>query len=489
MVEAVSNEEQLNLITQMESLLASPQNPESDKESEKTSVSNEKSSSCCGNTEDNFSDKAMAHQKFSETLAIENHVNSSSNIEPFFVADMRRVRSQYAKWTRCLPRFTPFYAVKCNNDAAILRTLFSMGSSFDCASMEEIKTVLNMGVSPNDIIYANPCKSPIHLKYAASVGVKKMTFDNADELIKIKQYCPSAELVIRIQVDDSKSICAFGVKFGVRLGNTKPLLALAAKLNLNIIGVSFHVGSGCTDASAYNDAIKRARAVFDEAKDFGFCFNFLDIGGGFPGNNVAQNGAKIEFEEIASVVNKSIEEYFPDYKDLTLIGEPGRFFGLTSFTLITNITSRRTIEHQEGMSFMYYINDGVYGSFNSLIFDHADVPQPHFLVKNSQGIYNHVHAEDFNEFHTCSVWGPTCDSMDCISKSIKLPQLNVGDWLIFDNMGAYTHVAASCFNGMDKPRVFYLETENDTPVLKPTYITPYEPNQKASLVEEDFVLS
>jgi ornithine decarboxylase len=489
MVEAVSNEEQLNIINRMQNLLASPQNPDSDKESEKTSVSNEKTSNCFVNIEGDFSEKTEAHQKFSETCAIENYVNSTSDIEPFYVADMKKVRSQYARWTHCLPRFTPFYAVKCNNNDAILRTLMSLGCSFDCASMEEIKTVLDMGVPAQNIIYANPCKSPIHLKYAASVGVNRMTFDNADELIKVKQYCPSAELVIRIQVDDSKSICQFGVKFGVRHGNTKPLLALAAKLNLKVIGVSFHVGSGCTDASAYNDAIKRVKGVFEEAKEFGFNFNFLDIGGGFPGLSVLQNGAKIEFEEIASVVNKSMEEYFSDQKDLILIAEPGRYFAQTSFTLVTHITSRRTVEHQDGESFMYYINDGVYGSFNCLIFDHADLPQLHYLVKNEENIYNHFHSQDFNQLHTCSVWGPTCDSMDCLSKSIKLPQLNVGDWLIFDNMGAYTLVAASRFNGMNLAKVLYLESENDQPILKPTYITPYEPNQKASLVEEDFVLS
>jgi ornithine decarboxylase len=264
---------------------------------------------------------------------------------------------------------------------------------------------------------------------------------------------------------------------------------LAAKLNLKVIGVSFHVGSGCTDASAYNDAIKRVKGVFEEAKEFGFNFNFLDIGGGFPGLSVLQNGAKIEFEEIASVVNKSIDEYFSDRKDLILIAEPGRYFAQSSFTLVTHITSRRTVEHQDGESFMYYINDGVYGSFNCLIFDHADLPHIHYLVKNEENIYNHVLSQDFNQLHTCSVWGPTCDSMDCLSKSIKLPQLNVGDWLIFDNMGAYTLVAASRFNGMNLAKVLYLESENDQPILKPTYITPYEPNQKASLVEEDFVLS
>ena len=485
MVEAVSHEEHIKVLGKLDSHILCH---ESDKDSEKTSTSNEKPNLSMIKVDLDV-ERVFLNSKFLEISATEEYVDKSQDIDAFYVADMSKVRDQHDKWTRCLPRFTPFYAVKSNNNDAVLNTLISLGTSFDCASMEEIKTILEKGVPPKKIIYANPCKSPIHLKYAASVGVSKMTFDNADELIKIKQYYPEAELVIRIHVDDSKSICQFGVKFGVRLEGTKPLLALAAKLNLKIIGVSFHVGSGCTDATAYDDAIKRSREVFEEAREHGFTFNFLDIGGGFPGLSLAQNGVKIEFEEIARVVNKATEEYFSDIKDLTLIAEPGRYFCCAAFTLVTHITSKRTVESGSQPSFMYYVNDGVYGSFNNLIFDHADLPQPRFLVRKSDGGYIHATSLDFSHEYSCSVWGPTCDSMDCLSKSIKLPELNVGDWIIFDYMGAYTLVAASRFNGMNKAKVLYLNSHTISPSLKPTYITPYEPDQLASLVDEDFVLS
>ncbi len=488
MVEAVSDQDQI--INKMNTLLSmSPQCQDWDTKSDKTNTSNEKSTYSIIKVDSEISEKELAHQKIGEIVATENFVNSSMDIEPFFIANMNSVKSQYHKWMRCLPRFTPFYAVKCNNNEVVLRTLISLGTSFDCASMEEIKTILNFGIPPRKIIYANPCKSPVHLKYAASVGVSKMTFDNADELLKIKQYYPAAELVIRVHVDDSKSICQFGVKFGVRLGQTKPLLEMASKLGLKVIGVSFHVGSGCTDPSAYNDALKRAREVFEEGRQMGYEFSLLDIGGGFPGLSVAQNGVKIQFEDIAEVINKAMDEHFAEIKDLQLIAEPGRFFASTAFTLVTNITSRRTIETEEGPTFMYYINDGVYGSFNCLIFDHADLPQPRFLIKNLQDFVSHTQAEDCNDGYLSSVWGPTCDSMDCLTKAIKLPQLAVGDWLIFDNMGAYTLVAASRFNGMNNPKVLYLDSDTEIPCLKPTYITPYEPDQKASLIKEDFVLS
>ena len=58
-----------------------------------------------------------------------------------------------------------------------------------------------------------------------------------------------------------------------------------------------------------------------------------------------------------------------------------------------------------------------------------------------------------------SIWGPTCDGLDCIRQTCLLPQLDSGDWLVFKDMGAYTMCAASNFNGMPKPRSFYVAKE------------------------------
>ena len=95
--------------------------------------------------------------------------------------------------------------MKCNNEPAILDLLAKHGLGFDCASKGEIQTILNLGVPPERIIFANPCKQPSHIKHAAEGNVSMMTFDNEQELHKIKSIYPDAELVIRIMVDDSKS--------------------------------------------------------------------------------------------------------------------------------------------------------------------------------------------------------------------------------------------------------------------------------------------
>ena len=159
-----------------------------------------------------------------------------------------------------------------------------------------------------------------------------MTFDNADELYKIARTHPRAKCIVRILTDDSKSLCAFGIKFGAPLMTVPGLLAKAKELNLEVIGVSFHVGSGCYDPSVYTDAIVRARAVFEMGKEVGYTFRLLDVGGGFEDTL---------FEQAASILKQAIDEHFPDRHDLKIIAEPGRFYVSKAFKLAANIIARR----------------------------------------------------------------------------------------------------------------------------------------------------
>ena len=193
--------------------------------------------------------------------------------------------------------------------------------------------MLNIGgIDPSRIIFANPCKAVSFIRNAAKMRVDMMTFDNSDELHKIARAHPRAKVIVRILTDDSKSLCAFGIKFGAPLVTVPALLAKAKELNLDVIGVSFHVGSGCYDPSVYTDAIMRARTVFDMGKDAGYTLSLLDVGGGFEDS---------PFEQAANYLNKAIEQYFPDRRNIKIIAEPGRFYVSKAFRLAANIIARR----------------------------------------------------------------------------------------------------------------------------------------------------
>jgi ornithine decarboxylase len=267
----------------------------------------------------------------------EKHVKKDVNA--FFVVDISEIYNKVFLWFEKLPRVKPYYAVKCNSDSFILKTMISLGCGFDCASKNEIKKVLELGVKPENIIYANPCKQDSYIRYAREVNVKIITFDNAHELIKISRLFPDADLVIRILTNDEHSLCQLGSKFGTPPSALSPLFKLAKQLKLRIIGVSFHVGSGCFSAKAFGDAISRARLVFDLAEKLSMPLRVLDLGGGFPGIDEV-----ITFSQVALVINRALNKYFPfvKFKDLSVIAEPGRFFVTTSHSLAVNVIAKRT---------------------------------------------------------------------------------------------------------------------------------------------------
>lgn len=304
--------------------------------------------------------------------------------------------------------------------------------------------MLALGVDPSRIIYAQPCKTKSYMRYASQQGVKQMTFDNADELYKTKALYPDAELFLRILTDDSTSSCRLSLKFGASLDGTQELLALAKTLDLNVVGVSFHIGSGASDPQSFAKAVQDSRFVFDQAEDLGFEMKTLDVGGGFSGDL---------FEDMAHVLSEALDDHFPP--SVRIIGEPGRYYVASAFTLACNIIARRDIQDPitRLTSYMLYINDGVYGNFSNIIFDHQN-PTPRILTRRGDD-------EESTRFTEYSIWGPSCDGIDRISGHCKLRGvLDVGDWLYFEEMGAYTKCSATRFNGFTNNHdVIYVSSE------------------------------
>jgi ornithine decarboxylase len=399
--------------------------------------------------------------------ALRNRIESinTDHCEPgdedaFFVADLGEVYRQYIRWKLHLPRVKPFYAVKCNTDPKVLRLLSELGTGFDCASKNEIEQVLDLGVDPSRIIYAQPCKTKSYVRYAAQKGVSQIVFDNADELYKCKQFYPDAHLFLRILTDDSASLCRLSMKFGASLDSTMELLALAKALGLNVVGVSFHIGSGASDSSAFEKAVLDSRVVIEQAASLGFSLTTLDVGGGFCHDT---------FDHMASVLANALDEHIPSH--IRVIGEPGRYFVASAFTLACNVIARRTVSDAASgqlPSYMLYVNDGIYGNFSSIMFDHQH-PIPKVLKNGDRFLYERT-EKIRNGYGRCSlpvppinysVWGPTCDGIDMIAQNCAFSQLvDVGDWLYFKEMGAYTKCSATRFNGFtDSHEVLYVCSE------------------------------
>ena len=396
----------------------------------------------------------------------------------FLVCNLRQIVRQFYLWKKELPMVEPFYAIKCNPDPMIVRLLAHLGCGFDCATMGEIDIVINdlgddlsFGRDPlaekaaNKIVYANPAKMESHLQFAADNNVRMTVFDGEDELLKISKIRGNENfrLLLRLTTDDSSSVCRFSTKFGCPVDESESLLQLAKDLGLNVAGVSFHVGSGCGNPDAYTVALAHSRIVFDTAEKLGMpAMTVVDIGGGFPGDKSGVVGGvnMPDFPLLASAVRKGISAFLADLDDekaskIRFIAEPGRFFVSASVSIITKVYSRKGGKKDYQA---LYVDDGVYGSFNNVVYDHA---KP--IVEKLSSYATQVQkkrlavayglkcsAEESEDTQIPSaVFGPTCDGLDqmCSLENTKLPRCEVGDWLMWEYQGAYTHTASYVFNG------------------------------------------
>ncbi|XP_039256700.1 ornithine decarboxylase-like isoform X2 [Styela clava] len=364
------------------------------------------------------------------------NVNGRQNIDDsFYVFDLGELTKLYALLVELLPRVKPFYAVKASPYDTVISALMELGTGFYCGSQDELLQAKRLGVNSKKIIMANPCKQISHLQTAKKHGVKMMVFDNEDELKKLKKYHPTSRLVLRIHVQEDGKKNYFSLKYGVTSKKARDLILMAKEFHMDVVGISFHVGALLGDKSdQYKRALLDAKELFDFAEKNNISFSLLDIGGGFRVTDPF-------LQQTTSSINIILEELFPVSKhpDLEIISEPGAFLTDTAFTLATNVIGRRDLES----TYHYYVNDGKFGSFLS-----------QFMLNRDMGYFFISESMKQKSTFKSRVWGPVLTSMDEVIDNVFLPQLDIGDWIFWRNMGAYSFAFNSSFNGY-RTKTFY----------------------------------
>ena len=360
---------------------------------------------------------------------------------PLVVIDHDALRRNYAEFKKHLPKVQCYFAVKANAEPAIIRTLYRAGASFDVASLPEFMLVYEniRRLSPkaqqdfiwDKIIYANPTK-PKETLLALDRYKPLVTFDNLNELKKIRQYAPHAGVVLRLQVDNTGSQCELSSKFGCATGEAVDLIAAAFGMGLVVDGLSFHVGSQCTNFQNFVQALNAAAAVMRESRSRGHELKILDIGGGFP---APYNKHVRPFRELARVINAEIDRLFAP--DIQILAEPGRFLVATAARAVARIIGKAVRDGKP----CYYIDDSVYHTFSGIIFDHCQYPLKAFKQGKTE---------------VCAVFGQTCDGLDTLSQSEQLPDLEIEDLVYAENIGAYSNASATWFNGFPPAKVVHI---------------------------------
>lgn len=370
----------------------------------------------------------------SEIIGIENLIRSmlKKHKTPFMLIKRCVLRKQYERFRKALPNVTPYYAIKANSHPAIIKTFVKLGAGFDVASAAEMKQVLRLGASPSKIIFANTIKSNEDIEIARKRRVRLMTFDNEPELYKIAKYFPGASVLVRIKVANEGSMVELSLKFGADSDQGFFLLRKAKSLGLRPVGVSFHVGSQSKNVENYLQALEISAGIFEEAEKNDMSLKIMDIGGGFPIQHF-DNEMGINFERMATQIRRQMRELFD--KNVKFIAEPGRFLVGPAGMLVTQVIGR-TLRNNKNY---YYINDGIYGDFSGMVFDHCKYEFK--TLRRGQRFLS-------------ALAGPTCDSFDTLSTNEEMPELYVGDVVYVKNIGAYSCASATPgFNGFPPAKI------------------------------------
>jgi len=352
---------------------------------------------------------------------------------PLMVIEKAKLIEEYQTFRRLMPRVRLFYAMKANPHPDVIRTFAEMGGCFDCASENEMRLALACGASPDRIIFANTIKRPEAMQFARKSKIHLVTFDNEPELYKIAKHAPGCGVLCRLKVSNLGSIVELSLKFGADEDQVAPMLLKAKSLGLKPEGISFHVGSQCTNIENYLRAFEQAARIVEESKRRGLKIRMIDIGGGFPIRHFKED--RIVVETFATKLRREMDRLFD--KDIDIIAEPGRALVGPAGMLITRVVGRSIRNNKN----YYYLDDGVYGDFSGTVFDHAKYDF-RTLVKTQK--YASILA------------GPTCDSFDTISLSEEMPELDVGSVVYVPNIGAYSCASALTFNGIPPAKVMVI---------------------------------
>ena len=370
---------------------------------------------------------------------------AEQNGSPLLVLDCAQLQKQYKSLQQALPGVDFFYALKAFPNDAVINSLKQMGVGFDLASSGEIEQIRQHRVNPRRTIHTHPIKKDKDIRDALRFGCTTFVVDNIEELKKFRKYRHRVGLLLRLSFRGMTAKVDLSRKFGCAANEALHLIHRARQMGIHIKGLSFHVGSQSASPDAHVDAIQHCLDIMAQSDE---PLSTLDIGGGFPVN---YDGNTVTIEQFCAPIRTALEA-IPS--DINVIAEPGRFLVAPAVISISSVIGKA---NRSGTTW-YYLDDGVYGSFSGRIYDHAEYP---------------LRTLNSTDVKPCVLAGPTCDSIDVIAENILLPEMEIGDLVIAEMMGAYTAATATGFNSLDKAKIIVLNEvakENNSALMqKKTY--------------------
>lgn len=361
---------------------------------------------------------------------------------PVLVVDLNVVRENFDRFRESLPDSKIYYAIKANPDHTILQMLAERGSSFDCASLQEIKLALAAGAPVERISFGNTIKKQRDIAGAFELGVRLFAVDSFEEVDKIASSAPGSKVFCRILTDGDGAEWPLSRKFGCTPAMAVEVLRRASQSKLIAHGVSFHVGSQMTKTSGWDTAIEQAKEIFDTLADEGIHLKLVNLGGGFPTRYLKNIPTSAEY---GSAIRATLQRCFGDNQPETII-EPGRGMVGNAGTIRTEIVLISKKSHSDAHRWIY-LDIGKYGGLAETTEEAIRYP------------ISSIH--DGAEKSPCVLAGPTCDSADVLYEQNMYDMPNtlcIGDYLYIEHCGVYTTTySAVAFNGFEPLRSFIID--------------------------------
>lgn len=242
---------------------------------------------------------------------------------PVLIVDLDIIKAKYLELQQSIPNLQIYYAVKANPMNEVIRLLDGLGSNFDVASVNELDQLLQLGIDPKKMSYGNTIKKARDIRYFHEHGVPMFVTDSELDLQRIAENAPGAKVYFRLLTEGTGADWPLSRKFGAHPDVIYNLILKAPELGLVPWGVSFHVGSQQRDIGQWDDAIARAKYIFDAVLEEGIELQMINLGGGYPASYVDPT---YSIEEYSSEIKRFIEEDFGEHIP-QLVMEPGAFAG------------------------------------------------------------------------------------------------------------------------------------------------------------------
>lgn len=399
--------------------------------------------------------------------------------QPFHLVDLQAVEGLVAEWKQALSGLHCHYAIKCNPAVPVVKHILSQGLGIDVASKGEIQQALDaageLGIDARQaaasFVFSNPHKTDEDIEFALRNGVKRMVFQDAEELGAIAAIANrlgkrNVEVFCRLETDSGgiESDVPLGKKFGVSEERALELLTQAHDLGLKPIGVSFHVGSQQTNFNAWENPLARTARIFQDfatARPDAKPLTFVDVGGGFPADLLHKAPQKAAY---GNAIRRSLENHLgADWAEqLEVIAEPGRALVANAAVTRSHVLSFEDLPARDGSGDIRQRLTIDAGPFNAGLVE--GITYPAHVRRGNALIPLYVPADDTQG---PEIYDNSCDSEGRIpARGTKFnPQLlegqdrlKRGEEILFSGTGAYTDQYASLsFNGIPKAQTFVLD--------------------------------